>query len=189
MGATKDTIKRIYETLPQLNCGLCGFEGCGQFAKAVAEGIASPFGCKQDPWAGYRISEVIGKKVSMYGSNRFVRSSSGQMPESIAHPGSLLAEMNELSKRTKSLMERINHIERMEVNDMPQGDATGPVGRGPGTGRGLGRGGGRGRMGGGSGAGLGGECICPNCGLRVTHQRGAPCYQIRCPKCGSPMTR
>ena len=44
MGAAKDEIKRIYEMLPQLNCGSCGFEGCGQFAKAVAEGRASPFG-------------------------------------------------------------------------------------------------------------------------------------------------
>jgi Na+-translocating ferredoxin:NAD+ oxidoreductase RNF subunit RnfB len=45
MVAAKDKIKEIYETLPQLNCSLCGFEGCGQFAKAVAEGRASPFGC------------------------------------------------------------------------------------------------------------------------------------------------
>ena len=71
---------------------------------------------------------------------------------------------------------------------MPRGDGTGPAGGGPGTGRGLGRGGGRGRMGG-SGLGAGGECVCPNCGYKTTHQVGTPCYKIQCPKCGAPMTR
>ena len=51
---------------------------------------------------------------------------------------------------------------------------------------GLGRG--RGRMGG-FGLGPGGECVCTNCGHTVPHQRGVPCYQMKCPKCGSPMTR
>jgi len=71
---------------------------------------------------------------------------------------------------------------------MPRGDGTGPAGGGPGTGRGLGRGGGRGRMGG-RGLGVGGECICPNCGFKVAHQQGSPCYEVQCPKCGTPMTR
>ena len=48
--------------------------------------------------------------------------------------------------------------------------------------------GGRGRMGG-FGLGPGGECICPNCGTKVSHRRGVPCYEHRCPKCGQPMTR
>lgn len=55
-------------------------------------------------------------------------------------------------------------------------------------GGGFGRGGRRG-LGGGFGWGPGGECVCPNCGYRVTHQLGVPCYQMKCPKCGSPMTR
>jgi len=48
--------------------------------------------------------------------------------------------------------------------------------------------GGRGRMGG-FGAGPGGDCVCTSCGNTVPHQRGVPCYQMKCPKCGSPMTR
>jgi len=52
----------------------------------------------------------------------------------------------------------------------------------------MGRGGGRGRMGG-FGAGPGGNCVCPKCGKKVPHQRGAPCYQVKCPSCGTPMTR
>lgn len=50
------------------------------------------------------------------------------------------------------------------------------------------KGGGRGRMGG-KGLVPGGTCVCPSCGAHVPHQRGIPCYQRTCPKCGSKMTR
>ena len=64
-----------------------------------------------------------------------------------------------------------------------------PRGRGMGLGRGAGqRAGGRG-AGGGFAAGPGGECVCPKCGTKATHQTGVQCYQQKCPKCGSPMTR
>jgi len=62
----KDIIRQIYEVLPKLNCGLCGLGNCGQFARAVAERKASPFGCQQNPWSGYRISQIIGAKVPAY---------------------------------------------------------------------------------------------------------------------------
>lgn len=75
---------------------------------------------------------------------------------------------------------------------MPRGDGMGPPsGGGPRTGRGAGMvKSGRG-MGGGSraGAGPGGECLCPKCGTTAPHQTGAPCYFVKCPKCGSPMVR
>jgi len=60
------------------------------------------------------------------------------------------------------------------------------VGRGMGFGRGRG---GRGRMGGPFAAGPGGTCICPKCKHEVPHQVGVPCYQMKCPKCGTPMVR
>jgi len=62
-------------------------------------------------------------------------------------------------------------------------------GRGGGAGRGLGRG--RGRMVGGFAAGPGGICVCvnPQCKNEIPHTAGAPCYQQKCPKCGSPMVR
>jgi hypothetical protein len=75
---------------------------------------------------------------------------------------------------------------------MPRGDGTGPPrGGGPGSGRGVGRGGrGGGRMGGTRpGAGPGGECVCPSCGHTLSHQAGVPCYDVKCPKCGTPMVR
>jgi hypothetical protein len=61
-------------------------------------------------------------------------------------------------------------------------------GRGQG-GRGQGQGRGPGRMGGPKAAGPGGDCICPNCGHKVPHKRGQPCYEVNCPKCGTRMTR
>jgi len=65
-------------------------------------------------------------------------------------------------------------------------------GQGPGNGSGAGgggRGGGRGRMGGPLAAGPDGECVCPQCGHREPHQRGVPCTEHKCPKCGIAMTR
>ena len=62
---------------------------------------------------------------------------------------------------------------------------------GPGGGGGRGQdpsGKGRG-MGGGRGLGPGGDCVCPNCGKKLPHERGTPCFEIKCPKCGAVMTR
>ncbi len=61
--ASKDRIRRIHHILPQLDCRQCGYGNCGRFARAVAEGKASPFGCRQDPSAGYRISEILRQKA------------------------------------------------------------------------------------------------------------------------------
>ena len=60
-------------------------------------------------------------------------------------------------------------------------------GGGQGSGRGVRRG--PGRMGGSKAAGPGGMCVCPNCGHKVPHQVGTPCYDVKCPKCGTLMTR
>lgn len=68
-----------------------------------------------------------------------------------------------------------------------------PGGRRMGT---VGGGGGRrsqagvsGQGGGGRMAGVGGDCICPKCCQQQRHQRGVPCFETRCPKCGTPMIR
>jgi hypothetical protein len=63
---------------------------------------------------------------------------------------------------------------------MPRGDGGGPP---SGTGGG-------GRMSGNRpGAGPSGYCVCPQCGEKVSHARGVPCYQQTCPKCGAKMMR
>ncbi|MDG6218160.1 MAG: hypothetical protein QCI00_01820 [Candidatus Thermoplasmatota archaeon] len=60
-----------------------------------------------------------------------------------------------------------------------------PRGRGGG---GFGRAGRRG-LGGGFGIGPGGDCICPNCNYHENHELGVPCYNKKCPRCGTPLTR
>jgi len=52
-----------------------------------------------------------------------------------------------------------------------------------------GRGGGRGRRGGSKAAGPDGYCVCPKCGHKVEHIAGQPCYDQKCPKCGTQMVR
>jgi len=39
------------------------------------------------------------------------------------------------------------------------------------------------------GKGPEGYCVCPKCKYRIKHERGIPCSTIKCPKCGSQMTR
>jgi len=63
------------------------------------------------------------------------------------------------------------------------------MGRGGGGGQGRGGGRGMGRMGGSGKAGPGGECICPQCGEKTPHKRGVPCFDQKCPKCGTVMAR
>ncbi len=62
-------------------------------------------------------------------------------------------------------------------------------GRGAGGGRGQGGCWGKGPGGRGGMGGPGGFCVCPNCGHRVPHERGVPCRQVQCPKCGTFMVR
>ncbi len=73
---------------------------------------------------------------------------------------------------------------------MAQGYGMGSGGRaaGKGPGAGMGQRPGRGRMGG-KGLGPDGDCICPKCGTQTPHERGTPCLQQKCPKCGTPMVR
>mgnify|MGYP000193379820 CR=1 FL=1 len=37
--------------------------------------------------------------------------------------------------------------------------------------------------------GTGGYCVCPKCGDKLLHNRGIPCQEERCSKCGAKMLR
>ena len=113
MAGNKDTIKKIYELLPHINCGFCGYDNCGQFAKAVAEGNASPFGCQQDPWGGYNISEIIGLKIPIFGyQQRSYGHFLGPRSRPIHSLELLQKEVGELSKRIDGILNRINKLEK-----------------------------------------------------------------------------
>ncbi len=63
-------------------------------------------------------------------------------------------------------------------------------GAGKGGGQGQCRGGqGRNRTAGPRAAGAVDTCRCPSCGHLEPHERGVPCMQKNCPKCGTAMTR
>jgi len=67
------------------------------------------------------------------------------------------------------------------MEDDVKGAGEGGRGQDP-SGRGRGSGGGQGR-------GPGGNCICPDCGHKISHERGTPCLEVECPQCGTFMTR
>ena len=69
---------------------------------------------------------------------------------------------------------------------MPGRGGAGPLGQGPGAGRGRGMGRGGGNR---QGAGPEGNCICPACGTKASHQAGTPCSSMSCSKCGARMIR
>lgn len=108
-------IKKIYELLPKLNCGLCGYDNCGQFAKAVAEKIASPFGCRQNPWLGYRLSEIMGAKVPAYGYG--FRPGFYAAPDIAPSPQALREEVYELSQKVDDIVARIEAL-RAKIVDI-----------------------------------------------------------------------
>jgi len=110
LGVSKEKIGEIYELLPKLNCGFCGFGNCGQFARAVAEGRASPFGCRQNPWSGYRISEIIGAEVPAY--------SYGFQPAFVGRPragSSAKALRKEIRGLSQSVDDILARLEKLKV--------------------------------------------------------------------------
>jgi Na+-translocating ferredoxin:NAD+ oxidoreductase RNF subunit RnfB len=106
---TKDIIRRIHNALPKMDCGLCGFGSCGKFARAVAGGEASPFGCKQNPWIGYTITEIVGRKVPVY-PHRFQPAPSPKTGLG-ASPEALGQEIRRLARNVDDILVRIEKLQ------------------------------------------------------------------------------
>ena len=111
MASNKDKIKKIYELLPHINCGFCGYDNYGQFAKAVSEGSASPFSCRQNPCVGNKISEITGVRIPVSGYQQ--RSRRGFFGSRLGASPSLellRKEVGELSKRIDGILNRIDKL-------------------------------------------------------------------------------
>ena len=108
----KEKIKEIYEVLPKMNCGSCGFGSCGQFARAVVEQSASPFGCRQNPWSGYKISEIIGMKVPAYRYGS--QPAFPPKPEVSPSPKALREEFKGLSQKVDAILARIEDLKKKQ---------------------------------------------------------------------------
>lgn len=61
------------------------------------------------------------------------------------------------------------------------GDGRGKFGN---KGSGYGRGGGNK-----PGSGPDGQCVCPKCGYKKTHEVGERCVDLKCPNCGTQLIR
>lgn len=139
---------------------------CGAISRPLQEMVAG-FGIQVIPFVAGGLREVI----QAWFSGRFDRGA-------YAMPGCFGRK-----RRRFRGMHGIDQ-EGNIMNGMGQG------GMGAGGGQGLGQGGRRvGRGGGPLAAGPGGYCVCSQCGQKEPHQRGVPCFERKCPKCGAAMIR
>jgi hypothetical protein len=57
----KEKITELYEALPKLDCGRCGYNSCWEYAQAVAEEKAPPSLCVSGgPRVNYRLQKLTG---------------------------------------------------------------------------------------------------------------------------------
>ena len=94
----KHKIKAIYEALPKLDDGRCGYRTCGQFARAVAEGKAPCDGCitgglpvatKVYDIMGVKIPDALHDSLAMFQENQRVNAIGA------ARMGSLMGRMRQ----------------------------------------------------------------------------------------------
>ena len=98
----KEKIREIYQALPKLNCGFCGYANCGQYARAIAEGRASPYQCIGGFYIGYKLSEILGIKAPIFAYGFYTM----PLAKGTGTPISALS----LSKEVAALHEKVDDI-------------------------------------------------------------------------------
>jgi Na+-translocating ferredoxin:NAD+ oxidoreductase RNF subunit RnfB len=91
-------MREIVKVLPKLNCGFCGFGNCGDYAKALVEGKASPGFCIGGPLVTQKICDIMGLKYPA-------------MPQELwalrQRQGELAHQLDNLERRVKELASRM----------------------------------------------------------------------------------
>ncbi len=162
----------VQKTLRLVELGI-GTLVCGAISRIMHTVVAS-YGIQVIPFVAGDLEDVI---RAWLGGNL------GQ--EAFAMPGC----RGRLGRGFRSGRNNFWEVEAMNGKGRGMGPGGGSR-RGTGSGGGRGQGGaGRGRMGGPVAGGPDGSCVCTQCGHAEPHQRGVPCTERACPKCGAPMTR
>ena len=112
-------IREVYEVLPKLNCGLCGYGNCGNYARAVAEGRAPPYLCQGGPYVAQQLSEVLGIKVPTfaYGLPRATPTTKREKElEALRREeGVLIQRVEELRRKVEGLKSRFEHRANLQL--------------------------------------------------------------------------
>lgn len=108
----KEKIGKIYQVLPKLDCGRCGYTTCGQFARAVAEDRASPYDCVGGGYyVAYRVSEIAGVKLPAftYGAYQIPLVARTRVPVSARL---LKEEVEGLHREIDDILNRLENLSR-----------------------------------------------------------------------------
>jgi hypothetical protein len=76
--------------------------------------MISPFGCRQNPWLGYRLSEIIGVKAPIYSYG--FQSAVYPKPDSPTDPKVLRKEIQRLFQKTDDIVTKIENLKAKTVD-------------------------------------------------------------------------
>ena len=110
----KEKIRKIYQALPKLNCGFCGYANCGQYARAVAEGSAEPYRCIGGFYTGYKLNEILGTKAPTF-TYGFYSMPLAKGTETLITAVSLKEEIATLHRKVDDIIARLSDLKSKQM--------------------------------------------------------------------------